>query len=298
MQRNIEIKDIENNQYYKNNKELFLELLNILKNNKRVLNIIQSNKNIKILEWINTSIPLLQDNFYTIQTKIYWIINNLSNFPICLTCGKKLEHRNVFRIFNPQYSYCNIKCRNNNKNIKNKIKITINNLKQSDIDYQKKINIKRKITCRAKYGVDSILQLADVQEKIKQIKKEKYGNENYVNIQKIKQTKFKKYGDANYCNIEKIQSTCLKNFGVKNPFEAKEIKQKILNTKKEKLKNDPLYKQKINKKIQETKLKKYNNPNYNNIEKQKDTINKKILEDPYFWHKRKIKTKYTCLKKI
>ena len=43
--------------------------------------------------------------------------------------------------------------------------------------------------------------------KIKKTKLERYGDENYQNIDKIKQTKFEKYGDSNYNNRSKMKQT-------------------------------------------------------------------------------------------
>lgn len=54
----------------------------------------------------------------------------------------------------------------------------------------------------------------DMIAKAKNTRKEKYGDENYVNIEKCKHTKFLKYGDENYANVEKMKQTKLtKNNG-------------------------------------------------------------------------------------
>jgi hypothetical protein len=53
-------------------------------------------------------------------------------------------------------------------------------------------------------------------------------------IKKIKQTKKERYGYENYNNIEKHQQTCLKRYGVKNTFQSEEKKIKIKQTTKDK----------------------------------------------------------------
>lgn len=86
-------------------------------------------------------------------------------------------------------------------------------------------------TFRKKYGVDHPSQLPSVKEKIrlkrlagayknvgKKIKKtlkEKYGDENYVNVSKIKESKLKNHGDENYNNRQKMIETNVERYGMK-----------------------------------------------------------------------------------
>ncbi len=46
-------------------------------------------------------------------------------------------------------------------------------------------------------------------------------------IKKIKDTKRELYGDENFCNVEKIKQHMLDKYGVENPFQAESIKAKI-----------------------------------------------------------------------
>ena len=71
-------------------------------------------------------------------------------------------------------------------------------------------------------------------DKIKAIKLERYGDENYVNAEKAKLTNLQKYGVENTFQREdikeKIKQTNLNNLGVKNPAQSKEVYNKIKNT--------------------------------------------------------------------
>ena len=58
-------------------------------------------------------------------------------------------------------------------------------------------------------------------------KLEKYGDENYNNIEKHKNTCLHKYGDENYTNREKCIDTCIKRYGVTNVFADENVKEKI-----------------------------------------------------------------------
>ena len=89
--------------------------------------------------------------------------------------------------------------------------------------------------------------------KVKNTKKERYGDENYTNVEKGKATLLDKYGDENYRNPEKNKQTCLERYG----------KEHILQV--EKFKN----------KAKKTTLDRYGQEYYNNIEKTKKTNLKK-----------------------
>ena len=188
---------------------------------------------------------------------IWRIRNKVYEKPKCKECGKYLKF--------PFKTYCSKKCRSNSNDVKNKTiktcleKYGVKHISQNQIiidKIQNKLNLKR----------DEILK------KSKQTKLEKYGDENYNNIEKskqtnlirygylfclqnpeiikkAKQTKLKKYGDENYNNTEKIKQTCLEKYGEEN------IRKTIY------------YKEKI----KQTCLKKYNNKNYRNSQKHQQT---------------------------
>jgi hypothetical protein len=71
---------------------------------------------------------------------------------------------------------------------------------------------------------------------VKQLNLEKHGVENNFQRkeckEKTKQTKKEKYGDENFLNVEKAKQTCLKNHGVENPLQSKEIRNKGKETKR------------------------------------------------------------------
>jgi very-short-patch-repair endonuclease len=67
-----------------------------------------------------------------------------------------------------------------------------------------------------KYGVKHNFQIDSVKEKSKKTKLERYGDENYNNLEKNKKTKLERYGDENYNNLEKNKKTKLERYGDEN----------------------------------------------------------------------------------
>jgi len=111
-----------------------------------------------------------------------------------------------------------------------------------------------------------------INTKIKQTKKNKYGNENYCNTEKIKETKQNKYGDENYNNVDKNKETCLEKYGVDSYSHTSDFLEKVKQTNNEKYGVDfyPQTKE-YSIKVKQTKSNKYGDENYNNRIKYKKT---------------------------
>ena len=111
----LNIDRIEQNAYYIDNKINFLLLKDIVENHPYgYFNILIPKTSIdtrsieikKLTAWMDDKLPLLRDSFYTINTKCYWILHGLTEFPKCKTCGKndkfKMMNISTFQSY-PQY---------------------------------------------------------------------------------------------------------------------------------------------------------------------------------------------------
>ena len=96
-------------------------------------------------------------------------------------------------------------------------------------------------TNRLKYNVDNPYKSEEIKLKIKQTKKDKYGDENYNNRTKAINTTIDLYGVTNVSQSpeikEKIHQTNLEKLGVEMPFMSKDIQEKALDTKELKYNN-------------------------------------------------------------
>lgn len=105
--------------------------------------------------------------------------------------------------------------------------------------------------------------------------------------EKSKQTCLERYGDANYNNMEKSKQTCLERYGVEYAQSSMEVRNRIKHTWNNKTTEEleaysrakQLFwsektqedKDRMVQKVKETKATRYNDPNYNNSEKNKQT---------------------------
>ena len=234
--------DIEIEEYLKYLKDLIYKV-----NYKNQLN---SKKNVRLREFINDSVPELSDPFFTLQTKIYWLLNDIHEFPKC-------QNENCHHVFNdvnvvPKYGYqkyCSYKCSNSCEQKKRltsahlikkygsieKAYIEISN--KASITYNKKtheekeqIKERRKQTNLKKFGTECNLLSPNNIRKSRQTNLEKFGTifpTQAKEIQeKIQNTKLERYNDKHYTNKEKAKKTCLKKYGVEYSIAAKGVREK------------------------------------------------------------------------
>lgn len=135
-----------------------------------------------------------------------------------------------------------------------------------------------------KYGHSHYNKTDESKNRIKNTKKEKYGNEKYVNIDKQKETNLNKYGVSSYMKTEEFKKIknekLLEKYNTIIPLKNNEIKNKWINTNLDKYGvKYPLLNKEIMIKSINTKTIKYNNKNYNNRIKYKQTCINNFGED-------------------
>jgi len=177
---------------------------------------------------------------------LYLNENNLMQQPKC-TCGKTVR----FISFVDGYkTYCGQKCANSCPLKIQNFRDTMNQIEENGLSKAKNNSIVAMQTCIEKYGKPIYLATEQGIKDVKQTKLERYGNENYNNMEKnkktclerygkesysstemfpmqVKQTKLERYGNENYNNLEQMKKTCIENFGVENPRYSDIVNEKI-----------------------------------------------------------------------
>ena len=208
----IEINDIENNVYYKNNSQYFLQLKSLIENNlysyvemlkangtkhflKAHPNYIPPYKHLRL--WIDDILKNTKITNAKYPEKCYWILHNMTDYNFCqnINCTKYITK--FVNIIVGYRIHCSGHCAATDPLIVKKREET--NLKNNGVKYpaqNKEIWHKVEKTCLKKYNNKNILGSKYAIEKSKQTKLKKYGNKNYTNPNKAKQTKLKIYGTA------------------------------------------------------------------------------------------------------
>ena len=85
-----------------------LEIKSIVDNSKYGYLAIIKTK-LHLIQYINNKTKFLADPYFKLSTKIYCVLNNISEFPKCKTCGKEIRKniRNIVIGFN---MFCSFKC--------------------------------------------------------------------------------------------------------------------------------------------------------------------------------------------
>lgn len=63
-----------------------------------------------LIDYINSVTPLLNDTFYSLKTKLFWVLNRIQDFPRCKGCGKKLEQYNIKKLKDGYKLFCSREC--------------------------------------------------------------------------------------------------------------------------------------------------------------------------------------------
>jgi len=112
---------------------------------------------------------------------LYLILNNISELPTCLICGKPVRFKKISQGFS---KYCSMQC----------------------IGADKTIQLKREKTSIKNIGVKYTLQSDEMRKKIKQTNLERYGSEfaqkSDVVKEKTIKTNIKKYGVEHHLKLE------------------------------------------------------------------------------------------------
>ena len=192
-----------------------------------------------IEEYAKAHLP--SDREWKFKTKIYWYLNNVTDFPICEN-HERGEHRIVDDVVNVKSGYnrfCSIQCSQKCESTKEHRKTT--NLKIYGVTcslVSSEAKQKARETNRRKYGVDNASQSAEIQERIRESNRRKWGVDYTFQSeevkQKIRETNQAKYGDASPTRTESVKQktveTNRRKWGVDYTFQSEEVKQKIRET--------------------------------------------------------------------
>ena len=183
---------------------------------------------------VKKEIKELFPQFSNIHEQIYWLLNDLEDYPLCKTCGKKITR---FDMSIKRYcDYCSKQCGLLNEETQSKFKKTMLErygsdhpskceqfkektkqtwLKNFNSTHPSKVQIfkdKAKQTWLNKYGVCCSLLAPEIKEKIRKVNLQKYGTEFPIKNPIIK---------------EKVRNTIRKEFGVDYIWQSKEIRKRI-----------------------------------------------------------------------
>lgn len=117
------------------------------------------------------AVPLLADKKYSNSTRLYWLENNLTDFPVCKYCGKTKLTKNV----DSYDRACSKKCAANTQERKDKIANTCLEKYGTITFLGSDIGKQAKEKFLIEHGVENVFQLESVKEKSRQTLLDKTG---------------------------------------------------------------------------------------------------------------------------
>jgi hypothetical protein len=197
--------------------------LNIISYTDVRTNVCKTKINLELMESILFYTKNCRDR---LSERIYWILNDIEDYPFCLECGKQFKPN--FYGLKTSYSginFCSPKCVFNNDQIREKIEQTclqtlgVKNPSQSEKIKQKKID-----TCLKNHGVKNPWQIKHIREKAEQTCLKRYNAKFPFQSPIIKQKIKNSYNWEQ--RQEKTKQTCLKNYGVEYSLQSPVIRDK------------------------------------------------------------------------
>jgi len=196
------------------------------------------------------------EGFYTNQEKAASIIHNLYSRPTCAACGGEVKLISPISGFNKN---CSAACSGKNPDTLLKRKQTCKEKFGVENPFQEE-NIKRKIvekrdaeavvaavknTCLQRYGVDNPMKSKLISNKVSLTNKNKSTEEKYKIEKKKKDTSTLKYGVDHTLKVpsirQKINQTNLAKYGHVVPLHSDQLKPKVKSRKLETYKEDVFY---------------------------------------------------------
>lgn len=146
----------------------------------------------------------------TFNEEVFLFINNLSELPLCPSCGSYTNFNNINKGYN---KYCSIKCLNSSNEHKEKIKTT--SLMKYGVESPNQSNIvkeNKKKSCLSKYGVENPLQLKEIQKKVRDTNIKKYGEISYMCSKEFKNKRFIDKFNGNDSNFRRMYEKISNNY--------------------------------------------------------------------------------------
>lgn len=200
--------------------------------------ILRHPENKDLMEFIDSWSDKLEG--HRLSTKIFWVLHDIHDFPLCKECGKPLNRDTDIQLEDDRYhSYCSKKCAYKSTERNTKIKNT-NIVRYGGVAPVCSEVVKNKIrkTCLDRYGVEYSTQSEQMKSKTRDTNVKRYGVESPTKLEsvqnKIKQTCMERYGTTNGgCSkdaLEKIRRTNQSRYGVNSSFELESVREKSRQT--------------------------------------------------------------------
>ena len=218
------------NLYYLNDPQMFDIVANIVfMHIVTYCKVINSKKMQHVNDWLKSQLMFLDnDSFsfsqYGVNEQVYLLFYGMTNFPKCSICGKILDDPQQFgNIFTGFAKTCSKHCREQQRQI-SYVKTCIDNYGVPHYASNKERYKQRCDAMEKTYGVRNVFQLDSTKKTIKHTKKEKYGSENYTNVELSRKTRYDRYDGKWESDIakERRKQSFINHYGVDHNMKSAE----------------------------------------------------------------------------
>ena len=199
-------------------------------------------KYLMLRTWIRAKTPALSGIFYDDKTRMMWVYQFRTSFPVCPTCHRefgRLKNIHLSKTYVAYQPHCSSSCARRDHYVDAEYKAAC--MRHYGVDHPSKaIEVRQKTrdTLIKRYGVICVLNLEEFKEKAKMTSRRKYGTDypaqNPDIYNKLKNTMRRRYGVENSMMLpevrDKAKASLLRRYGVESPLQNKEIMARVENT--------------------------------------------------------------------
>lgn len=255
------------NVYYKQNPEMFIELIEVVETTPVAgISASMKGKYKDVWEWIESVLPekiMKLGPKVKKATKIQWILHGIEDFPRCKECNVSFADIGCYDVYSITAGYkmfCCSSCATKNKdtiarheqtnlerhgtrvwtNREQSAKTTFEHFGKTCALAVPEIRTKGAKTMEYEYGEKVFPKTKKYRELSEKKCLEKYGQTCYMKTsefrERSKKSKLERHGDENWNNHEQAVETCLDKYGVESNFQTEEHKE-LLRSKREEISN-------------------------------------------------------------
>lgn len=196
-------------------------------------------------QWIRSKTPALSGTFYDDKTRMMWVYQFRTGFPVCPTCHRefgRLRNIHLSKTYVAYQPHCSSRCAYGDPYTASRREAS--SMARYGVPHPSKsaeIKEAKRQTLLRKYGTTGIMRIKEIRGKAIATNRKRYGTDypaqNPSILDKVHDTIRKRYGVTNSLLIpgmrERIRKTMIERYGVESPLQNESLHKKMVQTTRE-----------------------------------------------------------------
>ena len=207
-------------------------------------------KYLALRTWIRSKTPALSGTFYDDKTRMMWVYQFRTAFPVCPTCHRefgRLRNIHLSKTYSAYQPHCSSYCAKNDPCVQALARAT--SLEKYGVDHPAKSSeVRRRIerTLLERYGTSKLMEIEGAREKAMATSRSRYGTSYPAQtpdiLAKTADTMLQRYGTSIAMRVpefkDKAKKTMMERYGVDSIMRIPEARRRAMETRFSKMKKE------------------------------------------------------------